>query len=656
MSIISVLVKAREIASLNESADWFEWNRKLKNYLSMINLWKILIDDSSESSFIDSDKHVSWSEKQEQLKRLSDLILTTSTRSLIERITDKNATQQYKILENEYNKISISTFSQMYRRVFKCSLFNHKSIQEYDDEIINARNKLIELKRSIDELTITCVFLNGLDESYQEWKDMWINSQDIYIKDNRKDLVVSKIEEILIKLMNREAFRKSNVSISKNEQSQKNKIFATKKRNESSDNRREKDDDDDDKKKKKCFNCNSLNHAAKDCWYVHSEKANEKFRVKYLTKESRKMIMNEMKKAQKEWAEKDDKNDFKKRILSVRVILIDLEEKKDDQWYLNSIAIVHVTHDLRLFVSDLNVDVIEWIETANDEQIKTRGTGTIRLEMNVADKNISVTMSDVHYCLELNSNLISLSVLEAKKFDFRDRKDWLSVINEDDDVVLQAKRQNNVYSLLQSRHFHCSNSLDKALIVKNVSLDVWHQRVDHMNFKDLIILSKMIKKIEFVKSQKNEKDDHFCETCVLNKAHKIHSKISSAHRAKIVDERLHSDLSDDEKTLSNVEEYRYETIMMNDHTRMKFFIILRSKDEIIFKIQALFNKMKTHINRKIKFFRIDDDREFASLKEILNDKDIEWECRFISLRYRYDLIQLVKSMLLNWVNEKDTIF
>ncbi len=56
----------------------------------------------------------------------------------------------------------------MYRRVFKCSLFNHKSIQKYDDEIINARNKFIELERSIDELTITCVFLNELDDSYQE--------------------------------------------------------------------------------------------------------------------------------------------------------------------------------------------------------------------------------------------------------------------------------------------------------------------------------------------------------------------------------------------------------------------------------------------------------------------------------------------------------
>jgi hypothetical protein len=42
MLIISVLVKAREISSLNKSADWSEWNRKLKNYLSIIDLWKIL--------------------------------------------------------------------------------------------------------------------------------------------------------------------------------------------------------------------------------------------------------------------------------------------------------------------------------------------------------------------------------------------------------------------------------------------------------------------------------------------------------------------------------------------------------------------------------------------------------------------------------------
>jgi hypothetical protein len=147
-----------------------------------------------------------------------------------------------------------------------------------------------------------------------------------------------------------------------------------------------------------------------------------------------------------------------------------------------------------------------------------------------------------------------------------------------------------------------------------------------MNFKDLITLSKVTKKIEFAKSikpQKDEKEDHFCETCVLDKAHKIHNKTSIAHRVKLLDERLHSDLFDDESTLSDVESFRYDAIVMNDHTRIKFLIILRSKDEITIKIQALFNKMKTHTSRKIRFFRIDDDREFASLKEILNDKSIE---------------------------------
>jgi hypothetical protein len=144
-----------------------------------------------------------------------------------------------------------------------------------------------------------------------------------------------------------------------------------------------------------------------------------------------------------------------------------------------------------------------------------------------------------------------------------------------------------------------------------------------MNFKDLITLSKVTKEVEFAK-QKDEKD-HFCETCVLDKAHKIHSKISVAHRAKLSGERLHSDLFEGEDILSDVEGFRYDVIVMNDHIRMKFFIILRSKDEIILKIQALFNKMKTHTDRKIKFFRIDDDREFASLKEILNDKSIEWK-------------------------------
>lgn len=86
--------------------------------------------------------------------------------------------------------------------------------------------------------------------------------------------------------------------------------------------------------------------------------------------------------------------------------------RKDDRWYLDSTAAVHVTHDLSLFITpDLNTDDTELIETASDEQIETRVSGKIDLEMTIDGKNTSATVSNVHYCPELDSNLISLGVL-----------------------------------------------------------------------------------------------------------------------------------------------------------------------------------------------------------------------------------------------------
>jgi hypothetical protein len=138
-----------------------------------------------------------------------------------------------------------------------------------------------------------------------------------------------------------------------------------------------------------------------------------------------------------------------------------------------------------------------------------------------------------------------------------------------------------------------------------------------------LTLSKVVNEVKFTKPEKNDNDqtnsqkndqndqnDHFCEVCVLGKVHKMHSKTSAAHRTKTTGERLHSDLFEGEETLSDVEGFRYEIIVIDDHTRMKFLIILKSKDEIVEKIRALFNKVETHTGRKIRFFRTDDGREF----------------------------------------------
>jgi hypothetical protein len=83
---------------------------------------------------------------------------------------------------------------------------------------------------------------------------------------------------------------------------------------------------------------------------------------------------------------------------------------------MNSTAIVHVTHDLLLFISDLNSDDTELIEIVSNEQIETRKTEDVDLD---ADNERNIILSNVHYCFELDSNLISLDLLESKEFDFR---------------------------------------------------------------------------------------------------------------------------------------------------------------------------------------------------------------------------------------------
>lgn len=53
---------------------------------------------------------------------------------------------------------------------------------------------------------------------------------------------------------------------------------------------------------------------------------------------------------------------------------------KDHQWYMDTAAAVHMTHDLRLYINtDLDL-VHEWFETANGHKIQTQGAGTVALE------------------------------------------------------------------------------------------------------------------------------------------------------------------------------------------------------------------------------------------------------------------------------------
>ncbi len=107
---------------------------------------------------------------------------------------------------------------------------------------------------------------------------------------------------------------------------------------------------------------------------------------------------------------------------------------------MNTIAIVHITHDLILFMSELN-SLVESIETITREKIQIRDANIINVNIILnSNKYINAHLHDVHYYLEMNSNLLSLNVLKEKNHTFNTKNNVLRMLNSDENVVLVTNK------------------------------------------------------------------------------------------------------------------------------------------------------------------------------------------------------------------------
>jgi hypothetical protein len=90
----------------------------------------------------------------------------------------------------------------------------------------------------------------------------------------------------------------------------------------------------------------------------------------------------------------------------------------------------------------------------------------------------------------LVSDLLSLGVLEAKGFEFQGKNGWLTVIDEDGDALLQARRQNNVYSL-NKPHYAMFRSLR---LRKEHSISIRHEPECSLEPFEFLDLSRFIRR------------------------------------------------------------------------------------------------------------------------------------------------------------------
>lgn len=486
---------------------------------------------------------------QDRLASLLILITGPSALSLLELHTEKNETGQYLELKNAFNKTTITTFSTLYRKVFECKLSNHKSLKKYGEEVATARNKLKELGQPMDDLEVTCAFLNGLDSFYQAWKDMYLGAyakNPTKVVEGTETMIVSTIEEVIQLLIDRQT--NTLQSSTKGDSTRAFGAVGKARRGSPRPAYSEKRPRDSRQRDQKCETCLSINHSANNCWYTHPEKRNDRFKQAHPNAAAVQKALEETKKTNKEWHKSHPK---KTLIAKARLSVTGI---KNDTWYLDSAASIHTTHHLTDYITPDLDDSKEAIEIANGEILYTQGAETIAIEVLVNGVCDFIHLHNVHYCPEVDSNLLSLGALTAKGFEFLTKNGTLHVMDSVGDIVLQSKCEGQVFPLFQPKgldNFGKPGALEHAYsTIKPQSMELWHQRTGHANKPDLIRLQDMAKGI-IIKNSKSP----FCGSCAFGKQHRVHSKEPPTHRAKLPGERFHNDLFGGGNTLPGVGGY-----------------------------------------------------------------------------------------------------
>ena len=150
-SLSKVIGEISKIPPLQGQEDWPEWRRRLQGLLRVQGLWKVL---TGEVESKDGDDPT-----QEQLASMLQLICAPSARAVINLYETQSATKQFQALKEQYGTANIVIYSTLMHTVFRSSFFDYGIIREYYEAVSEAKNRLANLGRPMDELAIVISFI-----------------------------------------------------------------------------------------------------------------------------------------------------------------------------------------------------------------------------------------------------------------------------------------------------------------------------------------------------------------------------------------------------------------------------------------------------------------------------------------------------------------
>eukprot|EP00795_Rhopilema_esculentum_P017528 gene17528-biopygen6440 len=251
--------------------------------------------------------------------------------------------------------------------------------------------------------------------------------------------------------------------------------------------------------KGKCYNCGKECHKSFECHKRKQVRPSNSFK-------------NETHNAKTAGKEEDDDSDS-------QLFLAENEQTENEtnrQWILDSGASQHMTSNKLLLINYIEFNQPELVKLGDGHTVEARGSGRAQITMETShNKQLTIEMDNVLYVPKLACNLFSVRAVTQKGLIVQFGHTCCWIKDSDGKAVGKGRLVKRVYVLSCETDITAAYHQSERMENSNPStMDIWHQRLGHINRKQLLesVKKKLIKGVAI---QGND-ELNFCTGCAEN--------------------------------------------------------------------------------------------------------------------------------------------
>lgn len=485
----------------------------------------------------------------------------------------ENAKQIMDKLESIYEQKSEFNKMLVHERFYNYKMNPSDGVAQHISKVESLAQQLKDSGETISETAIITKIISTLPSKYRSLRQAWMSLEKAQ----------QTIHNLTARLMDEEA------SLTAEEENEVALMTAQERQKQSH------EDAANSRHRFVCYNCNKRGHFARDC-------------------RARKPAMRNF---------NSTSNQDKSNMVAFHVVenACALTDCSDDVWLLDSGASVHMTYRKEFFVNlqEYDNDCNRTVKLGNQIELKVKGVGTVLIKKCLNGQWESNVLKEVLYVPELRRNLFSEGAAMRLGFVIL-KKDISALIYKGNDIVLTAtQKSNNLYEMNFKTVISASCN---AVQATEGSLRVWHERLGHLNMKEI---RNMIKNGQL---QCNESDieKFVCEACMYGKQTRI--PFHSSLRGELgPGDLIYSDVCGP-MSESSVQGMRYFVLFKDAASSYLYVCFMRHKAEVLDHFKSFNAIVLNRFGHNVGILHSDNGTEYVNnnFKEFLNQNGIVHEC------------------------------